>query len=88
VPEAPANYPLVLATFVAFGLYILLLPELGFLISTFLFVAGLQVTLEWPATWKRWALVVAVALATAFACHLVFEDYLSVLLPRGNWSGM
>jgi len=23
-----------------------------------------------------------------WVCHIVFEDYLSVLLPRGTWSGM
>jgi hypothetical protein len=87
-PEEGANYGLVLATFVAFGLYIVLLPKLGFLIATFLFVAALQVTLEWPKARWRWALVVAIAFATALVCHLVFESYLSVLLPRGDWSGM
>jgi hypothetical protein len=91
-PAAPAghrpNYPLVLASFIAFGAYIALLPELGFRIATFLFVAGLQVTLEWPRSWMRWLLVFVVAIATAEICYLVFEDYLSVLLPRGSWSGM
>src|SRR5690242_19201630 len=35
--EAP-NYPLVLASYVVFGLYVLLLPWLGFRLSTMLFV--------------------------------------------------
>jgi len=87
-PSAAPNYRLVLATFVQFGLYIVLLPELGFRISTFLFVMMLQVTLEWPRTVKRSLLALAVALATTWICHVVFEDYLSVLLPRGTWSGM
>jgi hypothetical protein len=82
------NYRLVLATFVLFGLYIALLPELGFRISTFLFVLALQITLEWPRSGKRWLLALAVAAGTSAACHFVFEDYLSVLLPRGSWSGM
>ncbi|HKS86950.1 MAG TPA: tripartite tricarboxylate transporter TctB family protein [Pseudolabrys sp.] len=82
------NYRLVLATFVLFGLYIVLLPGLGFRISTFLFVMALQITLEWPRNLKYWLLVVAVALATTLVCHIVFEDYLSVLLPRGTWSEM
>jgi putative tricarboxylic transport membrane protein len=77
-----------LATFVLFGLYIALLPELGFRISTFLFVLALQVTLEIPRNTKQWGLAVAVAIATSAACHFVFEDYLSVLLPRGTWSAM
>jgi len=84
----PRNYLLVLATFVLFGLYILALPMLGFRISTFLFAAALQVTLDWPGDAKRWALVAVVALATTLICHLVFETYLSVLLPRGRWSGL
>jgi hypothetical protein len=82
------NYLLVLATFVEFGLYIALLPPLGFRIATFLFVLALQLTLELPQSWQRWALAVIVAIATALACHLVFETYLSVILPRGSWSGL
>jgi hypothetical protein len=88
-PVAPRpNYLLVLAAFVEFGLYVLLLPELGFRIATFLFVAALQVTLERPRSWKHWLLVPIVALGTTVACYLIFEDYLQVLLPRGDWSGM
>lgn len=83
-----ANYGLVLATFIEFGLYIALLPAIGFRIATFLFVLALQVTLEWPRSPRRWALVAIVALATAAICYFVFEGYLSVLLPRGRWSGM
>jgi putative tricarboxylic transport membrane protein len=85
---SPPNYRLVLATFVLFGLYIALLPGLGFRISTFLFVLALEVTLEMPRDTKRWVLAIAVAVATSLACHFVFEDYLSVLLPRGTWSAM
>lgn len=92
--EAPAvaaprpNYLLVLATFVEFGLYIALLPELGFRIATFIFVLALQLTLEWPHSWQRWALAIIIAFATSLACYLVFEQYLSVILPRGSWSGL
>ena len=82
------NYRLVLATFIEFGLYILVLPPLGFRISTFLFVLSLQVTLEWPRSAKHWALAVVIAAATSIVCYLVFQDYLSVLLPRGTWSNM
>jgi putative tricarboxylic transport membrane protein len=92
-PSTPAagaqpNYRLVLATFVEFGLYMAALPLVGFRISTFVFVLALEVTLEWPRDTKRWALMVAVAIATSVACYYVFENYLSVLLPRGAWSGM
>jgi putative tricarboxylic transport membrane protein len=83
-----ANYRLVAATFIQFGLYIALLPPLGFRIATFLFVLALQVTLEWPRGTKKWALAVVVAFATSLICYYVFQDYLSVLLPRGTWSEM
>lgn len=86
-PASAPNYRLVLATFIAFGLYVGLLPALGFRIATFLFVAALQITLEWPQSTKRWVFVVIVALATSLICFIAFED-LSVLLPRGRWSGM
>jgi hypothetical protein len=82
------NYPLVFATFLVFGLYIAALPELGFRISTFLFVAGLQVTLDWPTSVRRWAIVLAIALGVSLVCYITFEDYLAVLLPRGRWSGL
>jgi hypothetical protein len=71
-----------------FGLYIAALPELGFRISTFLFVAGLQVTLDWPTSVRRWAIVLAIALGVSLVCYITFEDYLAVLLPRGRWSGL
>lgn len=87
-PGSAPNYRLVLATFIEFGLYIALLPPLGFRISTFLFVMALQVTLEWPRNTKHWVLTVVIAVATSAICHLIFENYLSVLLPRGTWSGM
>jgi putative tricarboxylic transport membrane protein len=85
---AQPNYRLVLATFVEFGLYIAVLPLIGFRLSTFLFVLALEVTLEWPRDARRWALAVVIGIATSAACYFVFENYLSVLLPRGTWSGM
>ena len=87
-PGLPANYRLVFLTFIEFGIYIALLPPLGFRIATFVFVLALQVTLEWPRGLTRWLLTVAVAIATSLVCYYVFEDYLSVLLPRGTWSQM
>jgi hypothetical protein len=87
-PGLSPNYRLVLLTFIEFGIYIALLPPLGFRIATFLFVLALQVTLEWPGGRTRWLLTVAVAIATSLVCYYVFEDYLSVLLPRGTWSQM
>ncbi len=83
---APRNYRLVALVFAIFGAYVFLLPLAGFRLGTFLFVAALQATLERPAG-RRWVVVVIVAAATALVTHTVFETYLSVLLPRGRWTG-
>ena len=86
-PAGPVNYRLVVITFAAFVAYVVLLPPLGFRIATFVFVAGLQWLLEPPRGAGRWVLLFAIALATSWLTHLVFEQYLSVLLPRGSWTG-
>ena len=85
-PGGPRNYRLVWITFAIFTVYVLLMPPLGYRLSTFLFVVALQVALE-PAGEHRWVRTFAVALATALVTHLVFESYLSVLLPRSQWLG-
>jgi hypothetical protein len=87
-PAAPRAYGLVVAAFVAVAIYIALLPLLGFRISTALFVAGLQAVLERPTTLRQWAIQIAIAIATSAVAYLVFERYLSVILPHGrvtNW---
>ncbi|HET7635364.1 MAG TPA: tripartite tricarboxylate transporter TctB family protein [Burkholderiales bacterium] len=85
---ARPNYSLVIATFVEFFVYILLLPGLGFRIATTVFVFALQITLEQPRSWKRWLLTVLVAIGTTVVCYIAFERYLLILLPRGDWTGM
>lgn len=92
--EAPAsrpNYALVAATFAVFTAYVVLLPLLGFRIATLIFVAVLQVTLDGELSrraWRYWLRVVVVAIAATLICDLAFERYLSVLLPRGRWTGL
>ena len=81
------NYRLVVVTFAVFGAYVLLLPWLGFRIATFLFVLALQAVIEKPHGWRRWTYVIVAALATVIVTYLAFETYLSVLLPRGRWTG-
>jgi putative tricarboxylic transport membrane protein len=85
-PAAGANYRLVLLVFVVFGVYVGLMPGLGFRISTFLFVAALQSLLAPPKGVKGWAVVLATASITTVLTHMLFERYLSVLLPRGRWT--
>lgn len=84
-PLIPPGWPLVLTTFGLFAAYVLLLPGLGYRLGTFLFVGTLEAALE-PRGRRRWLLIVVVAAATAWVTHLVFESYLSVLLPRGRWT--
>lgn len=86
-PPLVRNPRLVAVTFGVFAAYVFLLPVLGYRIATFLFVVGLQVVLD-PPRGRRWIRVLSVALLTAWVTHLVFEGYLSVLMPRGRLTGM
>ena len=67
--------------------YIGLLPLLGFRIARALFVAVFQPALERPTTLRQWATQLTIAVGTAAVTYFVFERYLSVMLPRGRWTG-
>lgn len=83
---APArvNYRLVLLTFLIFTVYVFVLPQLGYRLSTLLFVGTLQATLDPPRSARDWAIIGAVAAISMLATYYVFERYLNVLLPRGR----
>lgn len=81
-----ANYGLVLLSFAVFGIYVFLLPYVGFRIATLIFVGAMQVTLQPPADRKGWFTVAVVALLTTLVTYYLFEHYLLVLLPRGSWT--
>ena len=86
-PAQPQRaYGLVALSFVIVALYLVVLPLLGYRIATVLFVAALQATLERPTTWRQWAVLAAIAIGTSAVTYLVFERYLTVLLPRGSWT--
>jgi len=86
-PTNDHNYILVGLMFLLFGLYCGALAFLGFRLSTFLYVAAANALLDPPRNAKGWMRVAVVAALTAFLTHLVFERYLTVLLPRGAWTG-
>ena len=86
-PAQKLNYPLVALSFGAFAIYCAALPGLGFRIATFLYVVAANVLLAPPRGAKGWAGTILLGFATAFLAWLVFERYLSVLLPRGRWTG-
>ncbi len=83
----PLNYQLVAIMFAVFVAYAVALPFLGFRIATFAYVAATNALLSPPTGPTHWVRVVILALATAFLTHQLFENYLSVLLPRGRWTG-
>ena len=78
-----SRHRLVLAVFALFGLYVLAMPRLGYLLSTILFTAAMQWLLGRRGV-QRLPGIAAVAVGTALVTWLVFERYLYVLLPRGS----
>ena len=80
------NYPLVAMSFGVFALYCVALPGLGFRIATFAYVTAASALLAPPRGARGWAGVIVLGLLTTFVTWLVFERYLSVLLPRGRWT--
>lgn len=84
--KAKFNYALVAISFGVFALYAAALPWLGFRIATFLFVGGTNALLDPPHGAKGWVRALVLALVTSLVTWLVFERWLSVLLPRGRWT--
>jgi putative tricarboxylic transport membrane protein len=85
-PALAANYRAVVLHFALFGLYAIALPGLGFRLATFLYVAVANATMAPPRSARDWLRVGVLAFGTALVTYLVFERYLSVLLPRGRWT--
>ncbi len=81
------NHALVAYSFAVFGVYVLLLPLLGFRAATFLFVLCCSYLLEPPHGRGSWWRGIVLALLTTVATYYLFERYLAVLLPRGTWTG-
>jgi hypothetical protein len=86
-PQASRNYRGVALLFATFGLYVAFLPWLGFRAATLPFLVAAQAVLETPKSARRWLVLLAVAIVATALTYFVFERYLSVLLPRGRWTG-
>ena len=86
-PAPPRAYGLVAAAFALVAVYIVLMPLVGFRISTVLFVAAFQLALDRPRTARQWAVIAAIAVGTSAVTYGVFNHDLLVLLPRGAWTG-
>ena len=85
-PET-SNYAGVVLHFVLFGVYVALLPALGFRLATLIYVAAANAFMAPPRRPKDWLRAVALGACTSLATYYVFEHYLTVLLPRGSWTG-
>ena len=82
-----ARYRTVLLHFALFGAYVLVLPGLGFRLATLAYVAVANAALDPPRGVKGWLRVAALSIVATALVYFVFERYLSVLLPRGRWTG-
>lgn len=78
------TYRPTLLTFAVFFLYVLLLPKLGYLLSTLLFVTVLHWLLG-GTLWRRLPGSLFLGIATALVTYAIFELYLRVFLPPGTW---
>lgn len=65
----------------AITLYMAALERLGFLLSSFLFLAGSMRLLGS----RRWSVNLGVSALSLAAIYLVFQTVFSVVLPRGTW---
>lgn len=83
---AKPNYALVGWSFAVFGAYVAVLPLLGFRLATLGFMLAAQWLLGRPRTARAWLVACVIAVVSAFATFHLFQDYLSVLLPRGRWT--
>jgi putative tricarboxylic transport membrane protein len=80
------DYAAVALHFAVFGLYVLALPWLGFRIATLLYVAATNALMSPPRGLMQWLRVGSIGFGTVLVTYVVFERYLSVLLPRGRWT--
>jgi hypothetical protein len=85
-PES-ANYAAVLLHFAVFAAYVVLLPWLGFRLATLFYIAAANALLDPPRSAKGWLRVGLIALVATAVVYVVFEHYLTVLMPRGRWTG-
>jgi putative tricarboxylic transport membrane protein len=85
-PAIASNYRAVALHFVLFALYAVALPALGFRLATFAYVAAANAAMAPPRGTRDWLRVGLIGFGTALVTYLVFERYLSVLLPRGHWT--
>lgn len=73
------NWVKVIAVVLSLIAYGIILERLGFLVSTFLFIAFLLSSIE-P---KKWYIVIITAIVSSSLTYALFEIWLKVRLPKG-----
>ena len=66
----------------AFGIFLLLIRPLGFVIAAFLFAFGVQMLLG-PRTWRNLVISAIIAAVVSVGLQVFFAQALYVFLPRG-----
>ncbi len=66
----------------AFGLFLILIRPLGFVIAAFLFAFGVQMLLG-PRTWRNLVISAIIAAVVSVGLQVFFAQALYVFLPRG-----
>ncbi|WP_417599840.1 tripartite tricarboxylate transporter TctB family protein [Pararhodobacter oceanensis] len=74
---------LVFVSLAALGLYIAVMPKIGFSIASFLFIFGLELLLM-PRRMTTIAIGLIVALVFSFGLNWLFAEVFNVFLPRGG----
>jgi len=80
-PAVRRPNPKVLGMFVLFGLYVLLLPMLGYIVATLLFMVVSQALLLGIDTPKKWLINLVTAGVLVPLLYVIFEYGLNVWLP-------
>ncbi len=74
---------LVIATFVAFGVFLLAIGYLGFTLSSFIFLIVVQLMLG-PINRRSLVISFVIAAVTSLGLDYLFETYFNVFLPEGR----
>jgi hypothetical protein len=56
-------------------------------LATLFYIAAANALLDPPRSAKGWLRVGLIALVATAVVYVVFEHYLTVLMPRGRWTG-
>lgn len=82
VEEDKPEYWRVLVTIIGFTLYVLLMPSIGFIITTIVYFIIQMIVLA-PKEKRNYLLFVVISIVFSIAIYYVFRNALNVMLPVG-----